>query len=413
MFKHFLLFSILLLGFKGYTQILFEEGYYIDNSDRRVDCLIKFADWKNNPAGFDYRLTPDGEIKRALVADVSEFGVRNVIKYIRGTVDLDRSSDEVGKLTTDRNPVFTKEELFLKVLVEGEASLYSYTEGNLMRFFFRKGNGRTEALVYKLYKIDGNRVAKNNFYRKQLLDDLGCGPATESDVKNLRYKSNDLVRIFTRYNSQCGGSEPILYGEKKTRRDLFNLSARPRINRSSFSIHNNAGFLTFDAVDYNNKLDFGLGIDAEIVMPFFRNKWAIAVEPTFYKGFKAAKEVEGIDFMKDRELIMEVSLRSWELPVGVRYYMFLNERSKISVNAYYMLDFGSGSKVDFSGPRSTFYKGIKLTPQPTFILGLGYKFNNKFGLEARYYLERDLTGSYLYWHSDYNTVSLTLGISLF
>jgi hypothetical protein len=133
----------------------------------------------------------------------------------------------------------------------------------------------------------------------------------------------------------------------------------------------------------------------------------------FYKGFKAAKEVEGIDYLHDRELIMEVFLKSLEVPLGVRYYMFLNERSKISVNAYYMLGFGSKSRIDFSGPASFSYKGMKLIPQPTFIFGLGYKFNNRLSLEARYYLKRDLTGYYLYWHSDYNSASLALGISLF
>jgi hypothetical protein len=219
---------------------------------------------------------------------VNGFGVRDAIKYLRATVDFDRSTEEVDKLTTDRSPVFEKEELFLNVLVEGEASLYSYVEGNLVRFFIRKGDGQIDALVYKLYKINGNHIAKNNFYQKQLLDNLGCASVTESDVKNLRYKSNDLVRIFKKY-SQCGESEPILYGEKKSGKDLFNLSARPRLNHSSFSIHNNAGFPTFNAVDYKNKLDFGLGIDAEIVMPFFRNKWAIAVEPTFTRGSRRQK----------------------------------------------------------------------------------------------------------------------------
>ncbi len=71
--KYFLLFSIFLLSFKGYTQILFEEGYYVDNDGRRVDCLIKFLDWKNNPAGFDYKLTPEGEVRRAAIGDAKEF----------------------------------------------------------------------------------------------------------------------------------------------------------------------------------------------------------------------------------------------------------------------------------------------------------------------------------------------------
>lgn len=80
-----------------------------------------------------------------------------------------------------------------------------------------------------------------------------------------------------------------------------------------------------------------------------------------------------------------------------------------------MLNFGSKSRIDFSGSGSFFYEGMMIMPQskPTFIFGLGYKFNNRLGLEARYYLRRDITGNHFYWHSDYNSVSLVLGLSLF
>ncbi len=332
MYRHFLFLSLLLVNFKGHTQILFEEGYYIDNNNRRVDCLIRFVDWKNNPVEFSYKLAADGDVKRAVISDVKEFSIREVTKYVRATVDLDRSTEEVDKLTTDRSPVFTKEELFLKVLVEGETSLHSYIEGNLARFFIRKGDEQIDALVYKLYKTNDGRVARNNFYQKQLLDNLGCASLTESDVKNLRYRSDDLVRIFTRYYRQCSSSESILYGEKKMKRDFFNLSVRPRVNRSSLSVSNSIEFFGFDAMDYGSKFDFGLGIDAEFILPFFRNKWAVAVEPTYQGGFKGEIEIER-DFLREREVFMKVDHKALELPIGVRHYMFLNEKSKISLAA--------------------------------------------------------------------------------
>ena len=39
------------------AQISFEKGYYIDNSNQKVDCLIKNVDWKNNPTSFEYKLS--------------------------------------------------------------------------------------------------------------------------------------------------------------------------------------------------------------------------------------------------------------------------------------------------------------------------------------------------------------------
>lgn len=412
--QYIFLFSILLLAFKGYAQILFEEGHYIDNDSRRVDCLIRFVDWKSNPSGFDYKLTPNGEVKRAGIGEVKEFGIGDVVKYVRATVGLDRSTEETTRLTTDRNPVFAKEELFLNALVEGDAGLYSYVEGNLVRLFFQKGSGPVEALVYKLYKTSDGLVAKNNLYQKQLLDSLNCGSVTEDEVKNLRYRKDDLVRFFKKYHTRCSGSEAIVYGEKKKGRDLFNLSIRPRLNHSSLSVSYNMEFFGFDAVDYGSQFNFGLGADAEFILPFFRNKWVVALEPAYQGGFKGEREIK-LDFLRERDLQMNVEYKALELPVGVRYYMFLNEKSKISVNAYYLLHFGSKSRINFSGSGSFFYghETIEPKPRPTFILGLAYKFNNRLGLEARYYLKRNITGDLLYWYSEYKTVSLALGLSLF
>ncbi len=77
--------------------------------------------------------------------------------------------------------------------------------------------------------------------------------------------------------------------------------------------------------------------------------------------------------------------------------------------------FGSKSRIDFSGSGSSFFSNMAIEPDPksTFIFGLAYKFNNRFGLEARYYFRRDITGNYVYWYSDYNSISLALGLSLF
>lgn len=263
-----------------------------------------------------------------------------------------------------------------------------------------------------MYKTSDGRVAKNNLYQKQLLDDLGCASVTESDVKNLRYRLDDLVRIVTRYNSRCSGSEHILYGEKKIKRDLFNLSLRPRVGRPSLEISNDAQYYGFSA-DYGSWTQFGLGVDAEMIMPFFRNKWAVTFEPTLYKGFKSVQSVRSFVLRDYEDLFLHVNYKAIEMPLGLRYYMFLNERSKLSVSASYLFNISAGSRIDFSGSGSYYYEGIEMDTRPAMLFGLGYKFNNRFGLEGRYYLKRDITGNYIYWKSAYNVVSLALGISLF
>ena len=47
--KNLLLLLVSILTVNVYSQISLEEGYYIDNSNQKINCLIKNLDWKNNP----------------------------------------------------------------------------------------------------------------------------------------------------------------------------------------------------------------------------------------------------------------------------------------------------------------------------------------------------------------------------
>ena len=45
----------LLIAKCSFGQIRYENGYYIDNNNRRTECLIKNVDWGNNPKGFIFK----------------------------------------------------------------------------------------------------------------------------------------------------------------------------------------------------------------------------------------------------------------------------------------------------------------------------------------------------------------------
>jgi len=115
-----------ILSVHCFSQTSFQKGYYINNSGDKVECEIKNIDWKNNPTEFKFRLSENGEQSKETIKTVKEFGIYNFSKYIRSTVDIDRSSKNLKNLTTSRYPVFKAEELFLKVLVDGKYNLYEY-----------------------------------------------------------------------------------------------------------------------------------------------------------------------------------------------------------------------------------------------------------------------------------------------
>ena len=156
---------------RSYSQIKFENGYFINDTNQKVECLIKNIDWRNNPIEFEYMLSQNAIIQKASIKTVKEFGINGVTKYIRTTVNIDRSSDDLKNMSSERNPIFQEEQLFLKVLVEGKASLLLYENGNLTRFFFKTNDSITSQLVYKQYLAE-NRISQNNYFRQQLFSRL-------------------------------------------------------------------------------------------------------------------------------------------------------------------------------------------------------------------------------------------------
>ena len=142
--KQLLLFLTVLLSFNSYSQISFEKGYYINNNNQKTNCLIKNIDWKNNPTEFEYKLYENSESKETNIKLIKEFGIDNISKYVRNTVNIDRSRETINNLSNDRNPIFKEEEVFLKVLVEGKANLYQYDDGNLRKYFYNKENSNIE-----------------------------------------------------------------------------------------------------------------------------------------------------------------------------------------------------------------------------------------------------------------------------
>lgn len=401
----FLLFII--ININGYSQILFEKGYYIDNSEQKIDCLIKNLDWGDNPTKFEYKISETSESVNVDIESVKEFGIYNNSKYIRKTVKIDKSSKDIGNLNNERNPVFVEETLFLKVLVEGNTNLYLYENKNLLRFFYNKDNSDIEQLVYKNYLISNNVIGENPLYKQQLWSNLRC-PTIEMDkIDQLEYEKNSLINFFIEYN-KCNNLDFINY-EGIVKKDLFNLTFRIHLNNSSLSIKNYSSN-NLDT-DFGSKLGLGIGVEAEFILPYNKNKWAISIEPT-YQSFKSQKSYDAI-YVSGGKLKPTVNYSSIEVPLSLRHYFFLKNNSKIFINASYIFDIILNSSLEFKRADNTNYEDLKIASRGNFGLGIGYKFKDKYSFEMRYQTSRNILGDYILWQSNYNTLSIIFGYSIF
>ncbi len=393
----FFLATIFSLNF--YAQISFEAGYYIDNAGQKNDVQIKNIDWKNNPTNFIYSLSEGSEPKEESIESVKEFGIYDVSKYVRRLVKIDRSSNKVGRLSDVREAVFEEEKLFLRVLLEGKASLYYYEDGNLKRYFYNLSDGEIKQLVFKKYQAPGNNndMATNNRFRQQLWNELKCQNIPRNYTGKLDYKKRDLMKFFMKYN-ECHDAVFRDYEEKKRAKKWFNLNIRPGIRRSSLWI-NNLYSDTRDA-EFETKIGFRFGIEAEFVLPYNKNKWAILIEPT-YQYYESEKALETRD--------LKVNYKSIEIPVGLRHYFFLNDKSTVFVNASFIFDLTNNKAIIVIDPGTD----LDIRTGNNLAFGLGYEYNDKYSLELRYQLGRTVLGEYPSWSSSYKSLDVMLGYNIF
>lgn len=391
--KKILLVLFILIRLNTIAQVQFEKGYFIDNSNSKVECLIKNKGWNNSPKIFEYKLSESSEAKILSVKDVKEFGISNTSKYSSFMVSIDKSSDDRNNLSSNRKPVFEEEQLFLKTIIEGKANLYIYKESNLVRFFFTIDDSHPKQLVFKKF-IDNNKIIQNLQFKQQLWEEFKCKGLTISDLENISYNKNHLSKFFHLYN-KCQHSTSIDY-EKKAKKRSLNLYIRPGINFNSLSIEYNIS--NSRNTDYGSNIGFRLGFETELILPFHKDKWALTLEPTF----QYSRIVDN-----SLPLTSNLNHKFLEINFGLRHYFFLNNENKIFINGGGLYDVDLGSNIDFNFGRDLSIKGLASAS-----FGIGYIFRKKYGIEVRYITTRSILLEDTNWKSKYQYLSFIFGYKI-
>ncbi|MFK7747854.1 MAG: tRNA modification GTPase [Kordia sp.] len=389
-----------------FAQINFEKGYYIDNSGAKIDCYIKNVDWKNNPTEFQYKLSENGEKQTTTIKKVQAFEIYNAAKYERFTVAIDVSYQNLNDLESSDQPRWETQQLFLKTLIEGEASLYSYINGNLRKYFIKSNNVDVQQLVYKKYMATESRIGENNQFRRQLWDALDCGDLRKK-IKNANYTKSSLIKFFKLYND-CKGTGIVNY-EARIKRDRFNISIKPGVNFASADVKSN--FAPSYELNFEEKTGFQFGVEAEFILNFNRNKWAIVIEPTYisYSGEQEFIYLQTTSATRTTNAIIDYS--GVEIPLGIRHYSFINDSSKLFFNALYMFNITLNDEL-YAEQREIL--DTKISPKGNLAFGIGYKYDNKYSVEFRYKTPRELLPNNPFLTTkDYSSFAIIFGYTLF
>lgn len=416
--KLFLLILLAVSSVSSFSQVTFEEGFLTNTSGQTSKVYIKVREASGTPTRIDYKLTPDGEIRTAGIADISAFGIGDSYRYTRETVNIDRSSENFKKVSQVRHPEFQEETLFLRTLLKGEFSLLHYEDGELDRFFIKTPGGDIEQLVYKKYSTKENVIQKNNRYKQQLLNFLVCQDISVTNFKNLNYSRTDLMRIFEKYHDCKDLEYDVFFVHQKGE---FNLAVKAGINYAS---------LKMEQKRYERENDFDsriypqVGVEFEYILPFINRKAALFTEPTLliYSSEEEVIIATDVEIPSNPAAVggykaqLNLKYNSIDLPIGIRYFMFLNEANsaKIFVNGGVYINYVLNSST-ITNHSTSETKDLELNEasQPGFFAGFGYRQSDKFSLEFRYLPSRPLSNNGGFKLSQDQSFSLVAGYTIF
>lgn len=394
---------LLLCTVTAFAQISFEKGYFIDTENNRTEVYIKNVDWQYAPASFLYKLSENETAREQNVQNLKEFAVYGRLKFVRATVDVDMSSTATNNLSDQRAPQFQKQQLFLRELLAGDATLYRHTTSQSIRYFFRVKDGEIKQLIYKPYLVNETGIGYNNDYQLQLEEGLKCSAVTQKDITTTGYKEKDLLSLFRKYN-QCVDPTTADTTTQNTKGGKYNMYLRPRFNSSSHKLTYTNTNLNYDS----DAQTVGAGVELEFVLPFNRNKWALIAEPEF-QYFKTEKTID-VWYVPGGKVTSLVDYQAINIPLGVRHYMYLNKNSALFLNAQYVIAVTSGSsKVDLRRADGSQYNEFKIQESPTAVFGAGFNYRGKFSTEVRFTTGHSLLHNAPAWVSDFKTVSFVVG----
>lgn len=398
------------------AQVKFEKGYIITNDGEKKEVLIKNIDWINSPNEITYKINEDSKEIIATAVNIKEFEVYNYNKYVVYNGPVDYSSEDISFLSYQSEPEFKESIIFLKKISLGNKNLYSYKGNNMTRYFYSETikDSDIKPLIYKKYYLAGNnmKIATNEQYINELKKLFSDNSKIQSSISTTKYTESNLKKLFITYNGKSLDivtlDKAVLSDKNKTK---FNLSIRPGLNfYSKMDIQNMVGAQSFES-----RTNFRIGIEAEVVLPFNRNKWAILFEPTysFYSNEKMSHPAT--------DKLYNISIDSYSfinLPVGIRHYMFLNEKSKFFINAQVnvlRLKSGKAKSIDLDYEGHVFDNPSLASSQAfkSFSIGAGYTYNNKYTLELQYNTSGEIIKNSLSRSAKISYASIILGYNIF
>ncbi|UBM59237.1 PorT family protein [Marinilongibacter aquaticus] len=221
--------AFLLLLVQLNVQAQWEEAYYINSDNKRIEGQVFYENWAKSPASFRFRASEGAEEERLGLEEVQSLLVHNE-RYLRASVELDETPvSQSDNLPESPSPTLKRRTVFLLSLIEGPKSLYMHVTAKGRLHLYIENEGVFVWLSdYKFvrYSAGGTaNVLETNSFRNQLKEYLYNCPTLVSQIERLTYSDKAMQKLFTDYYAKCADQELESTFQRETKLSHFGLMA--------------------------------------------------------------------------------------------------------------------------------------------------------------------------------------------
>ncbi|RKS02133.1 MULTISPECIES: hypothetical protein [unclassified Flavobacterium] len=412
----------LLISFIGYSQKSYSPGYYIDQSNNKKEGFIDNSNPYNNPEKIYFKTSLEEKTIEISIDNIKEFKINSNYKFVKYTVDYDyeqiQNSNKIKIL--GKEPKLEQKVVLLKLLVEGNVSLYKAIIGDVVFFYVKnKDDVNPKLLVHRKYNQD-NSIKENNDYRKQLYDDLKSDKLVFNDFLDIDYDEKELVSIFSKANTENNSFvNQNISSEIGKNKLQYKIIAGTSLYRANYTFNDDYK-LTPKNASFNNPM-VGVEFSNSFGINSYRSELFVRL---FYQKVKTeADYFSQVSNDYNVRYTMKSDFSSINVTAGYRYALYKKGKNKFYVDGSIGLskvledDFSIDYLVTYTTPNpipspSDKYVFDQLSTVIFLNAGVGYVFNNRFGLGLEYSANKNYLKEYALINGSFSNINLIFTYTL-
>lgn len=379
--------TILLIGFLVTAQNDYKRGYYITTTGKKTEGFIKSSDFRLmndvNFTGLEFKESLDQEAEKIEKNTLKEFGSGKEVKIqkVRALID---NVNFYKDYSNEKAFAVEEQTVFLTVLIEGKATLFSYDGGQGVKYLWkREDQGEiAKQLLYKKYYKSNMSLTENTTFREQLFNNVKCPNQEFTEFLKVKYEKDELITIFKKYN-KCVGSPITIYEDENVEKAVIKFSAMVGYNRGNLRVKN-----TRNPTEPENLSLISAGFEGEIIFASRKASVFGSVEMKKGKGSTEKTFVNSEFSTTSLRQVYTFDTYFLDIVMGARFYKKLTAKTTMFAGGGIGLNIGSDF-VNFYQSNSIDNK-LELLNQYDiagngfFTLHVGCQFGKNWGIDVNY-----------------------------